>query len=298
MGDEMEKEAELTMKILGISENDKGIYNRINKNGFKVNECKNKKNKYINECKKNKYILVLGINPAGDENSAEYDQNYLYYIPTITAKKGEKRFYNKYFKPIYDLFDEATEQKIKWDWCNLEDIENIKNEIDGQNFGKIEKFYKESNKKEFTILSGDLFYYHETSQEKFKKLLKKGINENLDEKGEKQNEKNRKKFLYPQIKEILNIHIKKILDEGDLKLIYINNAYASDLIYESILEEPVKESEKLPTKKVYKFEYKNNVYSIPILFGGMLSGQRAMDKYSKARLKKEIKEILEKKKNK
>ena len=289
MGNEMKEEANLTMKILGISENDKGIYNRINKNGFKVNECKNKKNKYI---------LVLGINPAGDENSAEYDQNYLYYIPTITAKKGEKRFYNKYFKPIYDLFDEVTKQKIKWDWCNLEDIENIKKEIDSEDLKKIEKFYKESNKKEFTILSGDLFYYHETSQEKFKKLLKKGINENLDEKGEKQNEKNRKKFLYPQIKEILNIHIKKILDEGDLKLIYINNAYASDLIYESIREEPVKESEKLPTKKVYKFEYKNNVYLIPILFGGMLSGQRAMDKYSKARLKKEIKEILEKKKNK
>ena len=123
MGNEMKEEANLTMKILGISENDKGIYNRINKNGFKVNECKNKKNKYI---------LVLGINPAGDENSAEYDQNYLYYIPTITAKKGEKRFYNKYFKPIYDLFDEVTKQKIKWDWCNLEDIENIKKEIDSE----------------------------------------------------------------------------------------------------------------------------------------------------------------------
>lgn len=40
------------------------------------------------------------------------------------------------------------------------------------------------------------------------------------------------------------------------------------------------------------------MYPIPILFGCMLSGQRAMDKYSKARLKKEIKEILEKKKNK
>ena len=39
MGDEMEKEAELTMKILGISENDKGIYNRINilMNAKKIN---------------------------------------------------------------------------------------------------------------------------------------------------------------------------------------------------------------------------------------------------------------------
>lgn len=288
MGDEMEKEAELTMKILEISENDKGNYNRIDKNGFKINECKNKNNKYI---------LVLGINPAGDENSAVYEQNYLYCIPTITAKKEEKRFYNKYFKPIYDLFDEVTEQKIKWDWCNLENIEDIKNK-DSQNSKKIENFYKESHEKEFTILSGDLFYYHETSQEEFKKLLKKGLNKKLDKQGEKQNEKNRKKFLYPQIKEILNIHIKKILDEGDLTLIYINNAYASDLIYESIREEPVKESEKLLTKKEYEFEYKNNVYSIPILFGCMLSGKRAMDKYSKARLKKEIKEILEKKKNK
>lgn len=278
MGDEMEKEAELTMKILGISENDKGNYNRIDKNGFKINECKNNNNKYI---------LVLGINPAGDENSAEYEQNYLYYIPTITAKKGETRFYNKYFKPIYDLFDEVTEQKIKWDWCNLENIENI----DSQNSKKIEDFYKESNEKEFTILSGDLFYYHETSQEEFKKLLRKGLNGNLDKRGEKQNEKNRKKFLYPQIKEILDIHIKKILDEGDLKLIYINNAYASDLIYESIREEPVKESEKSPTKKIY--EYKNE--KISILFGGMLSGQRAMDKYSKARLKEEIKARLKEK---
>lgn len=82
MGDEMEKEAELTMKILGISENDKGNYNRIDKNGFKINECKNK----------NKYILVLGINPAGDENSAVYEQNYLYCIPTITAKKKKSVF--------------------------------------------------------------------------------------------------------------------------------------------------------------------------------------------------------------
>ena len=52
MGDEMEKEAELTMKILGISENDKGIYNRINKNGFKVNECKNKKINILMNAKK------------------------------------------------------------------------------------------------------------------------------------------------------------------------------------------------------------------------------------------------------
>lgn len=268
MGDEMEKEAELTMKILGISENDKGNYNRIDKNGFKVNECKNKKNKYI---------LVLGINPAGDENSAEYDQNYLYYIPTITAKNGEKHFYNKYFKPIYNLFDEATEQKIKWDWCNLENIKNIKNEIDSQNFEKIENFYKESNKKEFTILSGDLFYYHETNQETFKDNFKNEL-DNIDK---------------DKMKEILEIHIKKILDEGNLKLIYINNAYASDLIYKNIFaegEETGKESQK-----VYKFEYKNNAYSIPILFGSMLSGRRAMDKYSKARLKKEIKEILEEK---
>lgn len=270
MGDEMEKEAELTMKILGISENDKGNYNRIDKNGFKINECKNKNNKYI---------LVLGINPAGDENSAVYEQNYLYCIPTITAKKEEKRFYNKYFKPIYDLFDEVTEQKIKWDWCNLENIKDIKNK-DSQNSKKIENFYKESHEKEFTILSGDLFYYHEANQETFKNNFKNELH----------------KIDKNKMKEILEIHIKKILNEGELELIYINNAYASDLIYKNIFaegEETGKESQK-----EYEFEYKNGVYPIPILFGCMLSGQRAMDKYSKARLKKEIKEILEKKKNK
>ena len=49
----------------------------------------------------------------------------------ISPKQAKKRSLNNLVGILPSLTDEETE--------------NIKNEIDGQNFGKIEKFYKESN---------------------------------------------------------------------------------------------------------------------------------------------------------
>lgn len=84
---------------------------------------------------------------------------------------------------------------------------------------------------------------------------------------------------------MVNCHIDVILEnKKTLKFIYVNNAKASKDIAKALTgKENVNDS-------YIKYEYKNE--KIKIFLGGMLSGQHAMDIYSRNRLENEIKKYM------
>lgn len=223
-------------------------------------------------------ILVFGINPAGVEADANAEENgtYLYYLDD-DGDKIDNRTYKKFYKPIFDLFNNAAESGAKWDWCNLKRDELIKQiKKDGdlkEHETRILQYYdnpKNKNKK-YTLYLGEFFYYHKTSQSKFEELIDKNkLNDHM-------------------IK-MLNMHIEEILS-GDknnkLKLIYINNATASTWLSDAI------GNTDYETVRKYQYTDENNKeIEIPIIFGPMISCP--VDKFSKKRLEQEIKFQLKK----
>ena len=212
-------------------------------------------------------ILIFGMNPAGDAKTAKAEQNpnyfYLNYIIDSPKGKIKETTNNTYFKPIYNSLSKITNYNIKWDWCNLnwQDIEiNLKNNRFTQNeIQQVKDFYNIHKKKEYTIYIGDAWYIHMTKQPDFEQLI--------DESKKNQH-----------IKDMLDLHIDEISKYSELKAIYVNNGKLSHWISDIFNINPF----------VSVCRYKN----IPILFGSMLSGQRAMDAFSKIRLENEFKDIL------
>ena len=121
------------------------------------------------------------------------------------------------------------------------------------------RIYEKHKDNKYTIYIGDAWYIHKTKQSDFAKLI--------------DNDK-----INNHIKEMLDLHIDEISKYSGLKAIYVNNATLSHWVSEMFNIDPL--------SSVYT--YKNT----PILFGSMLSGQRAMDSFSKIRLENEIKPYL------
>ncbi len=118
------------------------------------------------------------------------------------------------------------------------------------------RYYKPLNelaaKVEMEWTHWDLFYLQETKQHTVKQFDK-----NLDEQFE------------------LSMEIIRLADP---KMIVVNNAHASGLIYEAM-----KKPELDKAIGTYKFNIHDD-FSVPIFFCSMLSGQRAMDTHTKERL--------------
>lgn len=213
-----------------------------------------------------KAVLVLGMNPAGDEQTAENEKGkpHFKYIPDCKMKDCEHLYYPSFFKPIYDVFDQVTDSNVKWDWCNEQDIGSLINGIgiDEKYVDEINKYYEDNKNKECTLYFGDFFYYHETSQSEFVKKIP---------------QKDRQEYLLNMLK----MFICEIEENGnnDLKLIYIDNALASKLLFEAI-------NRSKDFSSSCEFEFNRKKYKI--FFGSMLSGQRAMDVFSRDRLIKEM----------
>lgn len=233
-------------------------------------ECKKRKANCfkVNYNKNGKGILILGINPAGDDLAALNDQSsnlpYFYYIGT--EKNIKNVTYNKYFKPLYELANSVFDNNVKWDWCNTDwnEYENIiaTEKSLKDYFQVIKKYYDDHKSKEYTLYVGDLIYIHETKQGNILDWLK------CD------------KELKYYIKNSFNAHLNLLIEKGvkDL-IIYINNAQASQWIAE-IFNSNKQES-------CFTYEYKGRKY--PIVLGSMIQGQRAMDVFSRDRLIKELK---------
>lgn len=225
-------------------------------------------------------ILVLGLNPAGNEQDVNREENCKIFLNYVKYKEEGKEqelrgklVNNGYFKPIYNLVnevykkDEKDEDKANFSWQNRK-FDEIRKEIkkieeDEKNIKILEKHFNEL-KRRYTILIGDLFYYHETSSKDFIKKIK-DTDKGFDKK----------------IKNMLDLHIEKVLAKGKtLEFILINNARASKYIIKALTGE-----EKPITCHVYN--YKDDK-QIPIFFSGMLSNG-GESKYGKQRLINEIK---------
>lgn len=234
-------------------------YKRISEYDFRCIETKEKQ----------KCILIFGMNPAGDETDVnrQIGSTYLYYIPEIEDIKN--RTYKKYHKPILDVLSEATNNDVKWSWCNYSRDE-IKKIIDldtklAPYKETILDYYDSCQRKQYSIYLCEFFYFHMTKQNDFFKLLDKSK-------------------LNGYFIEMLNKHIEEIIANGhSVESIYINNATASNYLCKDF---------GIKGKYSSSIDYNNKGQNIKILLGSMLSGQRAMDNYSKARLISDIKNNL------
>lgn len=234
-----------------------------NKNRLCSTEFKSVRSKDSQKC-----ILVFGINPAGDESNAigEKDSCYLYYLPGVNIPG---RTYSTFYKPIFELVSKAAINNVKWAWCNyhfneIDDIINKDTKLKEYS-DEIRKHYSDYKDKKYSLYIGEFFYYHMTSQTDFLKLIDSSKISNY--------------YI-----EMLNLHIDEIVNHGNtVELILVNNATASHELCKSL---GVNEG-----CSYYDYNYKDHQYRI--LFAAMLSGRRAMDTFSKARLINEIKLSLE-----
>ena len=275
-----EKMRDLTIKML--------------KNNEYYKKCLSPAGAIFNEEIGKKNILVLGLNPAGNKDDVTREKNCKIFLNYVKYKKQDKEYElkgklvnNGYFKPIYNLVNEVYKydkndkngkDKANFSWKNRKfddikkEIEKLKNIKDYEktinnfelNINDINKIAKPT----YTILIGDLFYYHETSSKDFIKKIN-----NKDKKG-----------FSGSIKEMLDLHIKKVLSKGKtLEFILINNARASEYVIEA-LEGPI-----TCCGCDYQYEDESHKESIPIFFSGMLSNG-GESKYGKQRLINEIKQ--------
>ena len=213
----------------------------------------------ITDSKKEDCILVIGLNPAGDNTDAareKQNRTYLYSITGNKVKVDSKWLYNKYYRPIYEFAKEVVEDNVKWPWCN-KDWDTLEKEIDGSELSPFKdiliKEYDNHKGHTCTIYIGDMFYYHETSSKELP--LNKGYKGGLE----------------GYSMEMLEMHIAALRDANkNIKFVYINNAQVSHWLC----------GDKTMTA--------GQVDGVKVFYGGMLSGARSLDGFSRKRLVNEI----------
>ena len=233
---------EKTLEALDINKKS----NRLGIRGFEYDTSKTEEN-----C-----VLVLGLNPAGDNTAAKNEVEKRTYLYSLRENIKSPYVYNKYYRPIYDLMNEVFDDNVKWHWCNKDwsTLEKeIKNSGDNIYLENIEKEYRDHADKAVTIYVGDMFYFHETNSKELP--IKNGYD------------------VSTYCKEMLGLHVNALKDDKkSIKMIYINNSQVSQwLCGDSI-------------KTVDYF------CDIPVFFGRMLSG--GIDSFSQQRLVNEIKSHL------
>ena len=141
-----------------------------------------------------------------------------------------------------------------------------------EKFGKSfdENYYKRELDKKNILVFCDLIYYHDTDS----KIIKDCIYSCYKTSKEKINKLEINDELKNNVIRMLDKHIKML----EPILIVVTNSFASKLICAS-----------LEQKSVSELYYKKT----PIILAGMVSGKHSMDIFSKERLKKDIKNILE-----
>jgi len=238
--------------------------------------------------------LIIGLNPAGKKEDAVRDEatgglflNYYDSFDSIKngqliAKKqntnaSEVLIYKAYFKPILAIIEDAVDDTCAWEWCNYdfdeieEKIRRIKEDVNDETIKCIKACHNERSTAKYQIIVRDLVYYHQTS--KFAKLLLPPKNATAIE----------------VVKDLIDAYIDEFPDKSRLKFIYVHSATASHYVKEALLPQ----GDEL--KEFGGLLYKKEVYEIPVLLGGALSGQAAIDIYSRERLKTAMKELVQNK---
>lgn len=236
-----------TKEALAISEQDP----RLGVRGFEFDNSTSEK-----DC-----VLVIGLNPAGNDDDANNEKNNRTYLYSLENSIKSNYVYNKYYKPIYDLMNDIFDNKAKWHWCNKSwDIlsKEIEHSEDKDFLDMIHEEYLNNQNSKVTIYIGDMFYYHQTSSKKLPLIKSKS---------------------YPEYcKKMLELHIESLIEANkNIKFVYINNSQVSQWLCDSDIK----------TFTVFGDR------DIPVFFGGMVSGGR-MDLFSKKRLVHEIKKYLNK----
>jgi len=154
---------------------------------------------------------------------------------------------------IYDLKDEQEEMHGELQYF-LKAIEFFENEV--------------KNPKSVVPIFHDLYPVRHTNQKEFVQFIEHEENKEFREK--------------------LDEATKNLIDGIMPDIIVIANAKASELMQKIFFgkSEPEKIKLKGETKRTYKFNGKKTV----MIFSSMLSGQRALDTYSRSRLAREISE--------
>ena len=206
-------------------------------------------------------VLVIGLNPAGNDDDANNEKNNRTYLYSLKNSIKSNYVYNKYYKPIYDLMNDIFDNKAKWHWCNKSwDIlsKEIEHSEDKDFLDMIHEEYLNHQNSKVSIYIGDMFYYHETNSKKLPPIKEESYQ------------------VY--CSEMLELHIKALSEAGkNIKFVYINNSQVSQWLCDSDIK----------TFTVFGDR------DIPVFFGGMVSGGR-MDLFSKKRLVHEIKNYLKK----
>lgn len=239
----MNQFVEKTIRALGVDENDKRL-----SAGFEFD------NDNHEDC-----VLILGLNPAGNENNAaeartKRDKPYLF---STNSGKYSNYAYNSYFGQIYEFVNDVLKEGAKWSWCT-QSREQIKELFEGDE--TILNEYDANKNKRYVIHVGDIFYYHQTNSKDVINKFKNKVGEGN---------------FHSIAREILETHIQYFKDHNKtIKFVYINNATVSNW---------------LTNWQSMTYELVNGV---PVFYGGMLSGQRIMDNFSKARLKEQIRDYF------
>lgn len=127
-----------------------------------------------------KVILILGINPAGNQQDHPGflqhvpDQELLQYYSSHGSHE-KSLFYRRYFEENYKLVEDL---KPKMWWSSYEEktkeVEVYCSKIFNDESKKqtlLKKMQEEANKKGPYLAFGDLFYVHETNSETIKKIV-------------------------------------------------------------------------------------------------------------------------------
>lgn len=228
-------------------------------------------------------VLVLGLNPAGNEEDAEREAKiptFIHYIPFDDNEYSynlKNRMTNPQFsKGLFNVMESVFgKNNFIWDWCNLENpVKTFDDELArlyGCGFSEYEKntingFINDRKDAKYQVFIGDLFYYHQTSE--FAKLIKYSYDAS-------------KNNLYSEVISMLDEHLK-CFNGNDLKFVYVNSALASHYIRYAL------ENKGYKMKHYGGFEYKK----IPIILGAAFSGRAAMDVYSRERVIHQLKNLL------
>lgn len=207
----MNRFQQLTIEGLSEGLETKFDFSKSKSNGFNISD---------NDTNKEECVLVIGLNPAGDEIDSEREssnQLYLYsYDRDLKFKSKDKRRYsnNTYFRPIMDLVNSTVDGGAKWVWskATLSEIESM---IKASNLEEdrelILEQYKRDQERKVTVYCGDMFYIHKTDSKVFK--FKKSWD------------------AASYCKEMLDLHVQELRKHNKtIKYIYINNGFVSSLL--------------------------------------------------------------------
>ena len=202
---------ELSIKGLSEGLETKLNFSKLKSNGFNIGD---------KDLNKEECVLIIGLNPAGDENDSKRESTnklYLYsYDKDLKFKSKNKREYsnNTYFRPIMDLVNSTISGGAKWVWSKgtIEEIESMisQSNLEEDRESILEQYRRDQTRK-VTIYCGDMFYVHKTDSRifKFKKRWDAAS----------------------YCRKMLDLHIQELKRHNKIiKYIYINNGFVSSLL--------------------------------------------------------------------